>query len=201
MELCIYLRYCTISSSWYRDMKSSIVNLVYHSWIRERTFSIRLSGNVRSKTLRIGKGFLNPFARPFSLVLCSSPSVSLSLPLSWPGARLHAFNNSWLCRTRDSSWIFHVCTAGNAVVAEKSNYSRATEDPRVLHFHRRADPEIASPRWKRTRPHAQRGSDPRHRVAVKVHFIFKRCGDITQSAAFSMQLCCTRAAKVTHRLP
>lgn len=55
-------------------------------------------------------------SRPFSRSRSPFPSlVSLSR---------HAFNNSWLCRTRDSSWIFHVCTAGNAVVAEKSNYSR-----------------------------------------------------------------------------
>lgn len=37
---------------------------------------------------------------------------------------VYAFNNSRLCRTRDSSWIFYVCTAGNAAVAAKSNYSR-----------------------------------------------------------------------------
>ncbi|CAL1677822.1 unnamed protein product [Lasius platythorax] len=58
--------------------------------------------------------------------------------------------------------------------------------------------EIASPRRetngetrKRTwDSNAQQGSNPQRVTgAVKVHFIFKHCGDITQSAAFSMRLC------------
>lgn len=73
----------------------------------------------RERNFENREGIFEPLyamSRPFSRPRSPFPSlVSLSR---------HAFNNSWLCRTRDSSWIFHVCTAGNAVVAEKSNYSR-----------------------------------------------------------------------------
>lgn len=93
---------------------------------------------------------------------------------------------------------FTYAPPGNAVVAEKSNQTRA-QDPRVLPAGPKL-PVLGGNERGGTRPHAQRGNDPAYRATVKVHSIFKCCGDITQSAAFSMRSHCPVVQSYAPRL-
>lgn len=84
---------------------------------------------------------------------------------------------------------------GNAVVAEKSNQTRGQRSTSIA----RRRPEIASPRRKRTGWNTFACSTRERSRTVKVHSIFKCCGDITQSAASSMQSHCPSQSYASRR--